>query len=70
MTESPPATARRDFATAADSITPHQRWRITRVVSAFLASRHKWGNLDIRFDVMLVSPLRPPRHITDAWREG
>jgi putative endonuclease len=70
MTEPPPATARRDFAMAADSITPHQRRRITRAVSAFLACRPELGNLNIRFDVILVSPPRPPRHITDTWRKG
>lgn len=62
--------ARRDFATAAESISRHQRQRITRAARAFLASRPELGSLDIRFDAMLVSPLRPPRHITDAWREG
>lgn len=62
--------ARGDFATAADSVSHHQRRRITRAARAFLASRPELGNLDIRFDVMLVSPLRLPRHITDAWREG
>lgn len=62
--------ARRDFATAAESISRHQRQRITRAALVFLAFRPELENLDIRFDVMLVSPLRPPRHITDAWREG
>ena len=70
MTEPPPAKAQRDFAMAADSITPHQRWRVTRAVSDFLASRPELGNLDICFDVILVSPLRPPRHIADAWRKS
>ena len=62
--------ARWDFATAAESISRHQRQRITRAARAFLATRPELGSLDIRFDVMLVSPMRPPRHITDAWREG
>jgi hypothetical protein len=24
--------------------------------------------LTLRFDVMLVAPLRPPRHLANAWR--
>jgi putative endonuclease len=48
--------ARRDTASAMEAVTPRQRRRIAR------------AGLALRFDVMLVTPWRWPRHVTDAWR--
>ena len=61
--------SRTDFATAADAVPPRQRRRIARAASAFLLARPDLAELALRFDVMLVAPLRPPRHLTDAWRD-
>jgi putative endonuclease len=61
--------SRGDFASAAAALQPRQRRRIGRAASAFLAARPDLAGLALRFDVMLVAPLRPPRHLTDAWRE-
>ena len=60
--------ARRDFAIAAESVLPRQRRRITRAASAFLMTRPDLAMLTLRFDVMLVAPPRPPRHLPGAWR--
>ena len=60
--------ARRDFAIAAESVLPRQRRRITRAASAFLMTRPDLAMLTLRFDVMLVAPPRPPRHMPGAWR--
>lgn len=60
--------SRRDLASAALSVLPRQRRRIARAASAFLLMRPDLGELMLRFDVMLVAPLRPPRHLPDAWR--
>ncbi len=60
--------SRRDFASAALSVLPRQRRRIARAASAFLAMRPDLAELALRFDVMLVAPPRPPRHLPDAWR--
>jgi putative endonuclease len=60
--------ARRDLATAAVSVLPRQRRRIARAASAFLLMRPDLADLVLRFDVMLVAPLRPPRHLPNAWR--
>ena len=60
--------ARRDFATAAESVLPRQRRRIARAASAFLMTRPDLAMLTVRFDVMLVAPPRPPRHLPGAWR--
>ena len=60
--------ARRDFATAAESVLPRQRRRIARAASAFLMTRPDLAMLTVRFDVMLVAPPRPLRHLPGAWR--
>lgn len=60
--------SRGDFDSAADAVLPRQRRRIARATSAFLLSRPDLASLAPRFDVMLVAPFRPPRHLRDAWR--
>ena len=59
---------RRDLASAVASVLPRQRRRIARAASAFLVMRPDLAELAQRFDVMLVAPLRLPRHLPDAWR--
>ena len=53
---------------AASALTPRQRRRIARAAEAFLLSRPDLAPLDLRFDLMLVAPLRLPRHWQGAWR--
>jgi putative endonuclease len=60
--------SRGEIAAAAAALTPRQRRRIARAADAFLKSRPDLAELDLRFDVMLVAPLRPPRHWRGAWR--
>ena len=60
--------SRRDLASAGLSVLPRQRRRIARAASAFLLMRPDLAELTLRFDVMLVAPPRPPRHLPDAWR--
>jgi putative endonuclease len=60
--------SRAEFATAASALAPRQRRRITRAAEAFLLQRSDLAVLDLRFDLMLVAPLRPPRHLGGAWR--
>jgi len=60
--------SRTEFATAAAALAPRQRRRIARAAEAFLLSRPDLAGLDLRFDLMLVAPLRPPRHWRGAWR--
>jgi len=59
---------RNTVAAAAESIVPHQRRRIARALEAFVARNPALAALTLRFDVMLVSPWAPPRHIISAWR--
>jgi putative endonuclease len=60
--------SRREFDAAASALAPRQRRRITRAAEAFLLSRPDLAALDLRFDLMLVAPLRLPRHWPSAWR--
>ena len=60
--------SRGEFATAASALTPRQRRRITRAAEAFLLQHSELAGLDLRFDLMLVAPLRLPRHWRSAWR--
>ena len=53
---------------ALEAVSARQRRRVERAAEAFLASHPALGQCDVRFDVMLVVPWRPPRHIMDAWR--
>jgi putative endonuclease len=53
---------------AAEALAPRQRRRIARATEAFLLSRPDLAALDLRFDLMLVAPRRPPRHWRGAWR--
>lgn len=60
--------ARPTIAAAAEAIGPQQRRRITRAMSNFVAHQPDGSTCDIRFDAILISPWRRPRHIMDAWR--
>jgi putative endonuclease len=60
--------ARPDLDKAAAAILPRQRRRISRAAAAFLSARPEMAEMTLRFDVMLVAPLRAPRHLANVWR--
>jgi len=60
--------ARPDRALAAEAVTPRQRDRLMRAAGWVVAGRPDLAAMQIRFDVMLVTPWRWPRHVVDAWR--
>jgi putative endonuclease len=60
--------SRSDFATGVAAVLPHQRRRIARAAEAYLGLRPELASLALRFDVMVVVPLRLPQHVTAAWR--
>jgi len=62
--------ARPDAAAAAEAVTPRQRDRLVRAAGWVVAGRPDLAEMQIRFDVMLVTPWRWPRHVVDAWRAG
>ena len=49
------------------ALHPRQQARITRAAEAFLATRPECANMHVRFDLIVVVPLRIPDHIAGAW---
>lgn len=45
-----------------------QRRRIARAAALFVARHPALEGCDLRFDLMVVRPWRPPRRLADAWR--
>ena len=62
--------ARRNERDAADAVTNRQRDRIAKAAELFLRSRPALRHKAVRFDTMLITPRRWPRHVRDAWRPG
>jgi putative endonuclease len=60
--------ARPNVTIASEAISARQRRRVARALEHFLALRPELAGLSPRFDVMLVTPGRLPRHVADAWR--
>lgn len=60
--------ARQDITQAAEAVTPRQQDRLVRAAGWVVAGRPDLAAMQIRFDVMLVTPWRWPEHIVDAWR--
>jgi putative endonuclease len=61
--------ARARLADAGESLSRGQKQRIGRAAQVFLQRHPHLGELDLRFDVVLIAPWQWPRHISDAWRE-
>lgn len=61
--------ARQSLEAALESVTAQQRRRIQNAAQLYLTRDPRLAALDLRFDVMLVTRWRWPRHIVDAWRE-
>jgi putative endonuclease len=53
---------------AAEAITGRQRSRIERAAALYLGARPALREKAVRFDAVLVTPGRWPRHLKDAWR--
>lgn len=53
---------------ALESVTPGLRQRLEQAARIWVSGRHRLQNHLWRFDIMLMSPGRLPRHIRDAWR--
>ncbi|MDB5411420.1 MAG: hypothetical protein JWL84_6332 [Rhodospirillales bacterium] len=62
--------ARATLAEAGEALAPRQRRRVARAFEHFLTMHAALAGLVQRFDVMLVTPGRLPRHLSNAWREG
>lgn len=62
--------ARHNRQDAAEALSDRQRTRIERAAEFYLRAKPALRHKAVRFDVMLITPRRWPRHIRDAWRPG
>lgn len=53
---------------AAEAIGFNQRVRIARAAELYLGARPALRHKGVRFDAILVTPRRLPRHVKDVWR--
>ncbi|MCR9219378.1 MAG: YraN family protein [Alphaproteobacteria bacterium] len=60
--------ARASLQEAAETLGVRQRRRVAQAFDYWLALQPDLARLDRRFDLVLVAPGRPPRHLPDAWR--
>ena len=59
--------ARTSFDAAAFALPPEKQRRLIGVARYLLASPYGRNMRTLRFDVMLVAPMRWPRHIVNAF---
>lgn len=59
---------RHEGEAALAAVTERSRHRIARAAELFLRRHPGLAGLALRFDVMVITPWRWPRHIVDAWR--
>ncbi|WP_186291809.1 YraN family protein [Ancylobacter moscoviensis] len=59
--------ARTSLYSAAESILPRQRRRIAGAAEIFLARNPEFAGLDMRLDVVLVTPNAAPVHLPGAF---
>ncbi len=62
--------ARQDRTAALNAISQHQKNRISRAAETFMQRKIKTKDLNrsnFRFDVIVITPLKWPVHIKDAW---
>ena len=60
--------SRRTQDKALESVTPQLRRRLEQAARIWVTSRHKLQKHLWRFDIVLLSPGKLPRHMRDAWR--
>ena len=58
---------RQSLAGGAEAVGAAQKQRITRAAAVFVALRADCRACNTRFDVMLLTPWRLPRHLAGGW---
>ncbi len=61
------AKARAEEKAALESITADKRRRLARAAESFVARHARYAQLDLRFDVMVITSPLKIRHLQDAW---
>lgn len=60
--------ARPDHRSALEALSRRQQQRLLRAAALYMAGQRADADRVWRFDMMLITPGRWPRHIVDAWR--
>jgi putative endonuclease len=60
--------SRPTFTAALEAVTPELRRRVEQAARLWVSRHRKTQDWLWRFDVVLLSPGRLPRHMRDAWR--
>lgn len=60
--------ARKDADTGLLSVSGEQQQRVMRAMSHYMQRHKAYQDFDVRFDVIVVSRRRLPRHLMSAWR--
>ncbi|MBQ7412719.1 MAG: YraN family protein [Alphaproteobacteria bacterium] len=55
------------FEQAMAAITVHNQVRVARTSAAFLQQYPKYRSYQVRYDALLLSPKKWPKHIPNAW---
>jgi putative endonuclease len=59
--------ARKILDESFEVLTSYQQTRIKKAAELYLSQHPKYANYDIRFDLIIITPLRLPMHIKNAW---
>jgi len=59
---------RADLTAGIEAVTPQAQFRIRRAAELFIARNPHLAEHALRFDIIVVTPWRWPRHFADAWR--
>lgn len=62
--------ARHNQQDAAEALSSRQCIRIEQAAEFYLRAKPALRHKAVRFDIMLITPRRWPRHVRDAWRPG
>jgi len=62
--------SRASFEAALDAVTPELRRRVEQAARLWVGRKRTLQDRLWRFDLVLLSPGRLPRHMPDAWRAG
>jgi putative endonuclease len=60
--------SRSSFEAALEAVTPELRRRVAQAARLWVSRHRKTQDWLWRFDIVLLSPGRLPRHMRDAWR--
>ena len=59
---------RKTYVKGLEAITLDNQIRVVRASAAYLKKHPEWQNYRVRYDAVICTPYRWPKHLPDAWR--